>query len=255
MVRVVVAGNSVALHVAPRRDERDSGTYADHLRRRLEPLGGAVVNVACRSNLVDEDDLEFMANCQRNDPDVVILQYGINEAAPRILPRPLWMWLKGPQSFGIAKSVLRKVEGGLEPRLIHWGRAGGWIGPKRFEELLRYKIRIVLKESAAVPMVLNIGPTTPDLERVLPGVTASVHHYNEIMGRLCRDEGAVLVDLHALVREQGLSIQPDGVHLTAEGHRCVCDLLWERLRERFPDLPPCLDRTLSDEATKERGPG
>jgi lysophospholipase L1-like esterase len=237
MVRVVVAGNSVALHVAPRREGRDSGTYADLLRRRLEPLGGAVVNVARRSNLVDEDDLEFMANCQRNDPDAVILQYGINEAAPRILSRPLWMWLKGPQAYGTAKSLLRRVEGRLEPHLVRWTRAGGWIGPKRFEERLRYKVRIVRKESAAVPMVVNLGPPTPDLERLLPGMTAAVERYNAIMERVCRDEDAVLIDIHALVRERGPEIQPDGIHLTAEGHRCVAELLWDRLCERFPGLP------------------
>lgn len=237
MLRVVVAGNSVALHVARREGAREAGTYADHLRRRLEPLGGAVVNVARRSNLVDEDDLEFMAHCQRNDPDAVVMQYGINEAAPRILSRPLWMWLKGPQAYGRAKSLLRRIEGKLEPRLVRWTRAGGWIGPKRFEELYRYKIGIVRKESAALPLVVGLGTPTADLERVLPGMTAAVERYNAVMRDLCGAEGAVFVDVQALLAGRGADLSPDGIHLTAEGHRLLGDRIWQHLRDAFPDLP------------------
>ncbi len=237
MIRVVVAGNSVALHVAPRRDDRAGGTYADHLRRRLRPLGGDVVNVARRSNLVDEDDLEFMAHCQRNDPDAVVMQYGINEAAPRVLPRPLWMWLKGPQAYGRAKSLLRRVEGRMEPHLVRWTRAGGWIRPARFEARYRYKVRIVRRESAALPLIVNLGPPTDDLERLLPGMRAAVERYNGILERICREEGAILVDVHGLVLDRGMEIQPDGIHFTAEGHRQVADLVWKCLRESFPALP------------------
>lgn len=243
MLRVVVAGNSVALHVAPKRESRAGGTYADLLRRRLEPLGGAVVSVARRSNLVDGDDLDFMADLQRNDPDAVVLQFGINEAAPRILPRGLWMWLKGPQAYGKAKSLLRRVEGKVEPALVRWTRAGGWIGPARFAERYRYKLRICRKDAAALPFVVNLGPPSADLERALPGMTAAVDRYNAVLADLCRDEGAVLVDVHGLVSRRGMDIQPDGIHFTRDGHRAVAELLWERLRERFPHLPEGLDVT------------
>jgi lysophospholipase L1-like esterase len=219
MVRVLVAGNSVALHVAPHRERREDGSYVDLLRRELEAIGGRVSSVAQQSNMIDEDDLQFMTHVQRADPDVVILHYGVNEAAPRILPKRLWMWLKGPQAYSRFKSGLRRVEAKLEPTLIRWTRAGGWIGPAEFGRRLAYKLDLVRKEAAARTLVVNIGPPSERMETLLPGMGRAVDRYNAVIEQVCRDRGAGVVDAWGLVKEAGIDIQPDGCHFTAEGHR------------------------------------
>jgi lysophospholipase L1-like esterase len=74
------------------------------------------------------------------------------------------------------------------------------------------------------------------MERLLPGMGDAVVAYNDILTGLCQKHDAVLVDAYGLVRREGIEIQPDGCHFTAQGHRLLHDLLWERLAERFPRL-------------------
>ncbi len=234
MLRVLVCGNSIALHVAPHRLNRKEGTYVDLLRRQLEPVGGRVISIARQSNMIDEDMLEFMANVQRYDADAVVMHFGVNEAAPRILPRGLWMWLKGPQAYGRLKSGVRRVESIVEPGLIRLASAGGWIGPRQFGAIYDRKLEVIGREGAGTAFVVNIGPPSDTMERLLPGMGRSVDACNDVLADLCRKHDAVLVDVHDLVRRTGMDIQPDGCHFTGEGHRLVHQLLFDKLSERFP---------------------
>ena len=127
-----------------------------------------------------------------------------------------------------------------------------------YERDLRTLVRALRQEGRATVLVAN----TPPLERLpaylaclsgaaatgaqcvtgvtLPGpdfVRFVVGAYNEVIERVVREEGAVLVDLHQAgleARERGVEpslVSGDGFHPSTEGHRLVAETFAETLRE------------------------
>lgn len=134
----------------------------------------------------------------------------------------------------LEQQVPRAVE--LEPTLVTvWLNVNDltrFVPPDTYEAQLRELVRRVRRDGAATVLVAN----TPALDR-LPAVTrfgldpalidGVVDAYNEAIDRVVRDEGAVLVDLHAAslaARADGKEagyISGDGFHPSAAGHDAV----------------------------------
>lgn len=235
-MRVAVFGSSVALFVRPPRGERAHGTYIDLLRRELERRepGSEVANLAYRSRMVThETDIGFTASLARIDPDVAILHYGVNEAAPRALPYSMWMWLYGPQR---CSRIKRYAACRLLPLLAFVTRAfhmSGWVDPVTFGKHLSSLIRHCRKESAAVVFVVNIGPPNERFIRMLPGIDAACVRYNSVIAECASAEGAFLLDAYSLIDRAGLDkAQPDGAHLSADGHQLLFEELLRQLVDR-----------------------
>ena len=99
-VRVSVFGSSVALTIRPPRANRTEGTYSDRVDALALKAGFYLIvkNHAQRSRLIThENEMDFVGKLQKDNPDYVILHYGINEAAPRVWPYRLWMIAHAPK--------------------------------------------------------------------------------------------------------------------------------------------------------------
>lgn len=235
-MRVLVFGSSVPLAIRPRREDRTDGTYVDLLRRALKSHSpdADVVNLASRSRLVThESDIDFTASVQRFDPDLVILHYGINEAAPRAIPYRPWMWLHAPQNCGKPKALVASGLSRLYPTLIRLFKMRGWVEPQEFGNHLSRLIGHCRKESTAAIVLVNLGPPSPRYERMLPGVHQAITQYNHAITEVAQTENVGLVDAYSLVKREGLDkTQPDGAHLSPFGHRCLFDELLRVLEEK-----------------------
>lgn len=128
----------------------------------------------------------------------------------------------------------RAVE--LEPTLVTvWLNVNDltrFVPPETYESQLRRLVRHVRRDGETTVLVAN----TPALDR-LPAVArfgldpalidGVVDAYNQAIDRVVRDEGAVLVDLHAAslaARAEGKEagyISGDGFHPSAAGHDAV----------------------------------
>jgi len=228
-LRILVFGHSGSLALRPPRQSRQEGTYVDLLRRHVTESCGAdaaVVNLALRSNMVNQDDLRFTCDIQRHDPDVVVLHYGVNECAPRVLPRPIWMWLHGFADQGWLRRRLGSWLMPMEVLLMRLVSCGGWLSAAKFERCLRFKIASVRKEAACRVLVVNIGPPNERYRRMLPGIERQVLRFNEVIARVAAESGALLMDVQGMVTAGGLEqLQPDGCHLSAEGHRQLFEMI------------------------------
>lgn len=134
----------------------------------------------------------------------------------------------------LEQQVPRAVE--VEPTLVTvWLNVNDltrFVRPETYESQLRRLVRRVRRDGETTVLVAN----TPALDR-LPAVTrfgldpalidGVVDAYNQAIDRVVREEGAVLVDLHAAslaARAEGKEsgyISGDGFHPSAAGHDAV----------------------------------
>ena len=235
-MRIAVFGSSVALETRPARRVYAEGNYADLLRVAAEALDptSEVVNLARRSNLiVHETEMKFTGDLQRLNPQVVILHFGINEAAPRAIPYGPWMWLHGPQDSGRLKAVTSGILLRFWAILIRLLGLRGWVKPAEFGRYTRQLIAHLRKECQAEVFVVNMGPPNAKYRRLPPRIESIMPEYNAVLAKVARDTGAVLVDVWSMVQAEGVEkAQPDGCHLSAYGHRRVFETIWNELGAR-----------------------
>ena len=116
------------------------------------------------------------------------------------------------------------------------------VTPSTYERRLRELVRELRRGGATRVLVANTPPLDdlPALPSFVPGLVADavVDRYNQAIARVVDDEGAVLVDLHALgkaAEEDGTFprlIAADGFHPSTAGHAAVAKAFaaaWRRV--------------------------
>jgi lysophospholipase L1-like esterase len=232
-VRIVVLADSLAMP----RDEggarllwEETWPYRlDELLRR-DGLDAEVLNCGSRARRADHiHGTEFLEHVAYKRPDVVCLEVGIVDCAPRVFskrekrllnrrwfPRRLRERIVASRSRRrpelIAPDPLRKVDTRPEEfeRLVR-------LFERRLREL-EWKPKLIL-----VPILSDPRLTEPRS----PGHTRNVELYNDALRRVARETGATFVEPETILRtaeERGFFF-PDGYHLTAPG----CQRLAERV--------------------------
>lgn len=228
MPTLAVVGSSVSLLVRPPRDGHAAGPYATLLRETLG-IGWRVENLS-RTSFDIQDAVEtFRTRIVPLDPDVIILHLGINEASTRFLSRRLWRFANGgpddrERAPGLARrSVL------LADRIFRrpWTRAfrSGWFSPERFDVLLGQLLLQIEKETHAHVIVVGIGKPTERVERTLAGTSARAAAVDEILAAAAGRSDRITFIPTAWVAEDLDALQPDGIHLSAQGHARLADQL------------------------------
>jgi lysophospholipase L1-like esterase len=211
-LRIVAFGDSTT---APRKTIEN--VYADRLAEALGKEGVAVevINAGVPGNTTEHARKRFERDVMARDPDVVILQFGINDSA-------IDVW-RNPPATG--------------PR----------VGKGRYEENLRHLIRTLkargvkvilmtpnpLRWTAKTKRLYGKPPYDPDdpdgFEGMLPA-------YRAAMRQVAEQEEVPLVDVFAAFmaygQQEGRSVDDlllDGMHPNDQGHRIVA----ERLREEI----------------------
>ncbi|MFN3754475.1 hypothetical protein [Flavobacterium sp.] len=135
------------------------------------------------------------------NPEIVLFQCGIVDAAPRAFGRIEMDIIKKLKLFRLTKpfvSFLRKF------------RSHHYASPKKFEEtLLDIKMTLTAKQF----YTLGILPSCTAYERVLPGISKSINEYNNILKRHTK-----FINLNEMPRE---GILDDFHHINRTGQEYI----------------------------------
>lgn len=240
-MKVCVLGNSVAFRIRPPRDPSrpDERTYAEW----LEQYGHRVRVVATAGVLFSEAFATLDDRVVTWFPDAVVLNFGVVELALRRTPR----WLNNrtivnyylsdvfSQSYTfetiparLRMTVWRLLNGVVRRVNERLGVAWQWLPRDRFLEVLDRTVQVVLKETGARVILLGIAPCSDRVERILGGSVDAFREANGAMSALATRYGERVTFLSP---EQYLGggdpdeLVPDGVHLSAAGHRAVAHAL------------------------------
>jgi len=239
MPRIVVLGNSVALLARPPRDQRGPATYAEMLPGLLAGSGHGVdvVNVSERYLMIDGALEDLERRVVSLSPDLVVINYGIVEAAPRLLPRPAYFYINRP--FYRVSRLRRLVSGAaaaaervLTPVMLGIAPGWRWLAPDLFRQCLRTAVEQLWKECRCAVVVLNIPRPSQRVESLLPGIGRSVDRYNRVINDMGEMHNAHVLDVAAIAAGDPQRLSPDGVHFSVEGHREVAKAMAAVITER-----------------------
>jgi len=149
-------------------------------------------------------------------PDYVVLQVGINDAAPRSLKKRELSILKA-FSLGrwFLKTVVKKYANKLRKH-----RKITYTSPEKYGQLIE-RIKALFPEAKVLG--LSILHPFDAHEKKVPGLTENVEKYNEILKSRLGD-GYISIKG---VPEEG--VMPDYIHFNKLGHQYLYDLIIERI--------------------------
>lgn len=168
----------------------------------------------------------------RDERQVLILQFGVVDCAPRPLPRLLRGILSRSPKF-VREPVIQLIHA-YRPFLLRAKISFRFTPPGIFEQMLATWLDNAADAYDSV-MVMGIAPTNSVTEAQSPGFMASIHRYNEIMRRTVesRDQPHLqFIDIHGAILKEGESglVDEDGHHLTLSAHRLYAQLLFNARR-------------------------
>lgn len=195
--------------------------YSDLLREELPKRGRAVevINAGIGGNTTEKARVRFERDVLNMKPDLVVIQFGINDAAVDV-------WKDPPAT---------------ESRVTL----------ERYEENLRYFVRtlkargtkVILMTSNAVmwsKITLDLYGKPP-YDRDDPfGFNVVLRKYVEIPRKVAREENVGLVEIFALYAEKGEACKNwllDGMHPNNDGQRLVFDKLLPEIEKQLMVSP------------------
>lgn len=243
---VVVLGNSVAVLSLPQREGTDDGSYAEVLRDRLV-AEGVPTRVHQEGRWFDfavHGLRRYESSVRTHLPDVLVLQYGINEAQPWLLPVPLLKhfltshrtttragrWYRdtvAPPAWSTVRSYRRWASAKV-------GTHTWQTTPRRFGEALRQIIRSVRHDFQPLVLVLDVQLPGETLEHFLPGMTPRHERIQRELREVVASFGhpeVRLVEVSKLVDAAGPEAMKDVTHYTPLGHRVVGEALAREVLE------------------------
>lgn len=169
-------------------------------------IGGATIG-----QLVDQAAYYRFAK-----PDIVILQSGIVDCAPRTLTKnEKEFWLNFPL---INKLVFRLIY--KFPNQIRKIRNISLTPPNEFEAQI-IKLKNLFK---GIPVfALSILEATPEYELLVPGISARINFYNKLLKKVFEE---TYIDLVELIE---MGICSDYHHLNIVGHEKISIIVLEKL--------------------------
>ena len=191
--------------------------YAKSLSERLAAVGRKVhvINAGIGGNHTDLARARFDRDLLAENPDLVIIQFGINDAAVDV-------WKQPPAT---------------EPR----------VSPQRFETNLRHFVSTLRSRGCRIilmtPNPLRWTPKLREMYGTAPydvddedGFNVQLRVYAALVRNLAKDEGVPLIDVYESFqrygKQAGQSIDDllsDGMHPNERGHGLVADLLFNQL--------------------------
>jgi hypothetical protein len=240
-IRILVKGASSTVWVAPPGGSRRRQTFPWWLQAILDTAGmpAEVRNAGGEAQMITMALCNWDQEVQKWSPDVVILNYGMYECMPGILPRWTerlatgWHTHPGPVRRRVRRRIIPpvwKLLAEFQRRLDKALNPGPYrVKPKRIlAELTRYVDQIKIVGS---PLVLVMDPWTtssrwsewfPGMDLRAARLRALVHDWLNNRG----DPDVRLFPLADLIFARDVDAAlPDGVHYSATLHRDIADEL------------------------------
>lgn len=228
--RILVLSDSLG---ATRHDEKSEGYYYDETYPfKLMSHSKIMCHHYCvrgglSRNFTDKQIIfDYLEGFQ---PDIVILHYGINDAAPRIFPYYLNRVLRELSKRRILNFIIRNIIQYLSTKRHLITKLFKWVytTPDKFKRNINYTIE-QSKKLNSNPKVVFVGILMPSkilCERSY-GFRNNVVLYNEIIRETIRLENGIYIDPNEF---KGAIQNTDGIHLSRIGHQKLYEKLLSSL--------------------------
>jgi lysophospholipase L1-like esterase len=237
---VVVLGNSLSVLSIPERTGASDGTYAEVLRDALADAGvpGRVALEGRWFDFAVKGFRRYQESVRAHLPDVLVLQYGLNESQPWLLPVPVvrhfvtdhqvatrtGRWYRDTVVPPVWKAV-RGYRRWAAPRV---GTRTWQTTPHRFGETMRQLIRAARYDGKPLVLVLDVNDPGGVLRHFLPGMEERHAVVQQVLRDVVAgfgDPEVRLVESSRICRELGDEASYDGMHYSPLGHRAVGEAL------------------------------
>lgn len=237
---VVVLGNSVPILSIPGRTGATDGPYAEVLRDRLTAAGvPTLVHLEGRWFDFAVGGLERYEESVRSHlPDVLVLQYGLNESQPWLLPVPVVRHFVTDHKTTTRRDAWYRehVAPALWKRVRAYRRwAASRVGtrtwqttPHRFGEALHAIVRAARYDSRCLVLILDVERPGELLQHFLPGMPERHAVVQQLLADVVArfdDPEVRLVRVSELLADAGPEAIPDTMHYSPLGHRLVGEAL------------------------------
>lgn len=237
---VVVVGNSISVLSIPGRTGPADGGYAEVLRDRLVAAGvPTTVHLEGRwFDFATKALRRYQETVRAHLPDVVVLQFGLNESQPWLLPVPVVRHFVTDHEDTTRRSIWYRRR--IAPTLWRWVRAyrrtaSRVVGtrtwqttPHRFHQAMHQLIRAARYDSRPLVLVLDVEQPGEILEHFLPGMAprhARVQQELRAVVAGFADDEVRLVEASRLIAEAGPEAMADQMHYSPLGHRVIGEAL------------------------------
>lgn len=246
-LKIIVAGNSVALRVRPPEEHPGNENYSVLLEKKLQnSLDDRIVLIENRSSgaLTIPEALNQADKLINDFPDYYILNFGVVDASSREIPQ--WYYKRiNKKAKSTFEYLLAAVHGNLlkkyRPFFVMIRGKRSWVSTKKFRKCFSTLIGTLVKETNARIIALPINPANNRVEQELPGSRDKQLIYNRIIQEACNKYKQIFLDTTDFIEERHY---PDGVHYSAVGH----ELLAEKLKDIIlKDRKPSSSRAISRE--------
>jgi lysophospholipase L1-like esterase len=241
-IRVVVIGGSVSLFVTPARTTREDGNYGELLPALLAP-SGVIADVRHQGkwfDMIHELRRRYEFSVRNHFPDVLILNYGMGECQPHLLPTWLsrhmstWDVSSHPLARIYRRTLVRRIWRVLRTyQQVVSARIGlrtFRLSPRRFRFEMERVISMAREETGCLVLVLDCDPPGSVWTHWVPTIDRRWALYQQLLTDLVTEINDPEVRLVSASRTvlDGLGVDvalPDGVHRTAAAHRLTAELL------------------------------
>jgi len=216
--KIVIDGNSVVSRVRP----QDGESYSILLGNCLSH---EIANISRGHKLIGESSRSIDSYLIHH-PDVVILNFGINELCSRSMSLGLYKYLY----FKTKRSnVGHFIEGGIKyfeskfrSTLVNLRFRRSWYRFKRFERAHDELLDNLLKYSKAHIICIGVNVPSQRIEEQLPGSVKRVEKWNKRLNSKYKELNRVSILLTDDIDRGNI---PDGIHFDKVGH----EILYNRI--------------------------
>lgn len=211
MKRIVLFTDSLALpRVAPEITYYED-TYPYLLKKEFEVFqfskGGGLMG----------DFIEQSSYYKQYRPDIIILQIGIVDCAPRAFSKVEEILFCSNRLFYSIRRFLSKTKMSKKIRNV---RKLSWTPKQAYRKECEF---LISKFQDSKVYALSIIPTSEDYEAQVPGISKKICEYNSILQEVFGDN---LIDLSEIPYE---GIMSDHHHLTKVGHQYVYEKIIRKI--------------------------
>lgn len=238
-LQLVVVGNSVSFLQVPGRAHHGEGTYGEVARDVLWQAGvPTTVHLEGRwFDFAHRARRRYQQSVRPHAPDVVSIQYGLNEAQPWLVP--VWLVDHLLQKNTATTRTMERYRDVVVPRLWRVVRAfrrraapyaPTWqLTPYRFAASLINLVFAIRVEQRSLVLLHDVGQPGELLEMFLPGIGPRLRRYDEIVAAVVDafdDPDVRLVRSSSVVDELGpAQALRDGMHWSPSAHARVGAML------------------------------
>lgn len=238
---VVILGNSLPLMQVPLRPTHGAGTYPEVLADCIAARG-IPVQLASESywfELAHTGARRVNSVLGRHYPDVLVVNYGVNEMLPWLVPVPVLRHLmrREPQLTRLSRAYRKRL---ADPawdavkRYRRWaaphvGMRTWQLRPGKFRASIEHIVRQSRRFGRPLVLVVDINPPGEIMQRYLPGARDRYPVFQKILVDVVEqadDPDVRLVAASGVVASLGdRTAMPDSVHWTPDAHAKVGQML------------------------------